>query len=492
MQYVRVFLVLCAAFGAARAQYSFSFGNDSSPMPAVPNEAAVNPFATHLNCASIQYIFTAAELQAQGIPAGWRLGAVGMNATSSAGLHWKNVAVNAGHTTDAYYVNAPESSYPRVHRQLDVYPVRVPSPHTDVPGLNLFDSHYGFFWNGVDNLVIEIVVTWGCTEHPSGTPGWAAVGPTLSGTYYPPPAGPGTHRGCVEFNYAPHWFNHCQDYLCFPADTLPDLQLVFKYDAPNETCFTAYLLLEGTYLQSNQLAQSDNIPGMVDDVWYVVQNLGAQPLTYTISGCGPNGFDTAVAVYRGQCFWFAPFTLEVFDNDGCGTPGGPFSVTIDMQPGATAYVAVGRAAGAPFTGDTTFTISLTTATYASTVVSGPGCGFGAAAPPVLAGTTPHLGSVGTISLSGAPPLSFVVLFLGPPAVGGTFLGTACPFHLDFAASWVIQLAMTDAAGAWSFSDTLPSATELVGFSVALQAAVYSPMHSPPIGTSNAIVLTFGA
>lgn len=488
-------LVFGVAIVAAPAQDTwFNFGSNAVPLSPVPGAYPAefgNPFSTAYSCTSLQYIFTAADLQAQGVAPGRRLAITRMTALAALGLHWNEVSIWVKHTDRAYYSPPPGIPPQFVARETGLQPLYLPSTHEDYLGPNDFSSQVPFYWNGVDSIVLEFNVLFGCAEYPSGTPGWAAVGPTLAGTTWPSPNGPNTFKACAGWSDSQYGFTGCTEVLCRGVETPPDLRLHFRDDAVNDHLGSAYLLTEGTYLQTNQNASSSLLlSGIEDDVWYLVENLGPAPLAYTVSGCGgPNGFDTAIAVFRVVGPFYTP--LVATDDDGCGTPGGPFSVTFEVQPGENFYLAVGRSAGAPITGDHTFTISLSTASYASTVTTGPGCGFAGAAPPLLSGTAPHLGSVGTISLTGAPPISVVVLFLGPPAPGGTLLGTACPFHLDFAFSFVMALALTDAVGAWSYSDVLPSATELVGVSVALQAALVSPQHSPPIGTSNAITLTFG-
>lgn len=495
---MRALLSVCVfgvAIVAAPAQDNwFNFGWNAVPLSPVPGAYPAefgNPFSTAYSCTSLQYIFTASDLLAQGVVPGRRLHWTAMNVLASAGLNWNEVSIWVKHTDRTHYALVPGSAT-YVARETGLQPLYLPNPHQDYGGPNGFSSQAPFYWDGVNSIVVEFNVLFGCAEYPSGTPGWAAVGPTLAGTTWPSPNGPNTFKVCAGWSGSPQYgFTSCTQVLCRGVETPPDLQLLFRNDAINDLPFGGYLLTEGTYLQTNQNATTESSwSGLVDDVWYVVQNDGPAPRSYTVSGCGgPNGFNTAVAVSRILNFFSSE--LIATDDDGCGIPGGPFSVTFGMQPGEVFYVAVGRSAGSPITGDHTFTIGLSTASYASTVTTGPGCGFAGAAPPLLAGTPPHLGSVGTISLTGAPPVSVVVLFLGPPAPGGTLLNTGCPFHLDFASSFVMQLALTDAVGAWSFSAVLPSATELVGVSVALQAAVVAPMHSPPIGTSNAITLTFG-
>lgn len=498
----RCFFLFAAVLAAAPAQSNFDFGVGNTPMSPNDNLQA-NPFSTTFDCASYQQVIPASALQAQGIQPGWRIASTWIIFDTAVGLHWQSVAVNVAHVTAPAFYKIPGAPFPQV-QSYGTSTLRGAAPHVDVAGWNVFDADYGFHWDGVNNIVIEFVVTGGATEYPNGTAYnsgsagiWAtAIGPTLRGSTFAAPDGPDSWIAAAQANVAPGSTAGCQGPISFPTHAGIDMRLVFTPNAINDVC--GYYFIIGAGQSAQQTAQGGTtnpaLPGnppLVDEIWYAVQNDALMPRAYTVSGCGSgtNDFDTAIAVYRGAC---GALTLDAFDNDGCGTPGGPFSVTFDVQPGELVYLAVGRAAGSPVTSGKLFFIGATTSTYAATTVLGPGCGFAGAAPPTLSGTTPTLGSIGTISLTGAPPTSFAVLFLGPPSPNGLFLDTGCPFHVDLTYSFIVQIGLTNVVGQWSFSAPLPTDTNLVGVSVALQAAVLSAVHSPSIGTSSAILLTFGA
>jgi hypothetical protein len=491
----RTCLAFAAAVAVAPAQANFDFGVGNTQLsPTDPNQET--PFSTQFNCSSFQQIVTAAELQAQGVQPGWRIASTWLIFDAAPGLHWQNVAVFAGNTSNAYFTQLPQWSAPKVQREWGLWPLRAPQQLIDVAGWNVFDSTQNVFWDGVSNIVVEFLVTGGAAEYPNGTPDdyAGALGPTVRATTYAPPAGPGTYRGCTS-SLDHSWFTSCQTNDCNPVNAVFDMRLVFAPGPANDSCSAPFALTESSTALQQMMWGGTTTPGLpgnpelADEVWYSLRNDHLNPRQFTVSGCGPNGFDTAAAVFRGSC---GALVFEAFDDDGCGTPGSGFHISFDLQPNETALVAVGRFAQSPMPNISTYYVQATSTPFASTAVLGAGCGFGGASPPQLSGTTPHLGSVGTISLTGAPPLSALVLLLGPPAPGATFLGTGCPFHLDLASSFILQVALTDAAGAWSFSDQLPSATELVGVSVALQVVLISALHAPPIGTSSAVLLTFGA
>lgn len=494
---ISVSLAFAATLVVAQAQTNFDFGIGNAPITSTDNTQD-SPFSTAWNCASFQQIITATELQAQGVQPGWRIDSTWLIFDVAPGLHWQNVAIYAANTPDAYFEAAPNHPYGWVVREFGLSLLHSAQPMTDVAGWNIFDSTYGFHWDGVSNVVIEFLVTGGTSEYPSGTGVWEnSFGPTVRGTSYAPPAGPDTYRACASYNTAPDPYTSCRDFYCLPHNTLFDMRLVFTPEAINDTCGYYYVLQESPTTITQLFKGGTTTPGLpgnpplVDEIWYAVYNDHLNPRAYTVFGCGANDFDTAVAVYRGPC---GALVYETFDDDGCGTPGGGFQVTFDVQPGETVFLAVGRSAGSPppSVAQPLFHIGTTSATYASTAGIGTGCGFGGAAPPLLTATTPSLGAMGTIAVTGAPAPSFVALFVGAPSPGLTFLDTGCPFHLDMPASYLLTIGLTDAVGAWSITAPLPSSPTLIGVALGVQAAVLSPFHAPPIGTTNAVLLTFGA
>jgi hypothetical protein len=166
--------------------------------------------------------------------------------------------------------------------------------------------------------------------------------------------------------------------------------------------------------------------------------------------------------------------LAEYDDDGCGAAGGAFSLVFSLNPGEEAKIAVGRKSGAAIPSVPNFTLHVSQQTFASTHVFASGCGFGGGAAPQLSGTAPVMGAPGTLTVSGAPPLSFAVLLLGFATTNPTYLDGGCPVNLDLAHVMIFQIGVTDGAGSWSFTAPLPSGSGLEGVTAALQAVVINP------------------
>lgn len=76
-------------------------------------------------------------------------------------------------------------------------------------------------------------------------------------------------------------------------------------------------------------------------MWYSYTNSRPNPVTVCASTCG-SPVDTVVAAYQvpgAACF--TGFVSVACDDDGCGTVGGPSSITFTAAPGATYKIQVG-------------------------------------------------------------------------------------------------------------------------------------------------------
>lgn len=462
--------------------------------PVFGNGPGPSPFKTSYACGWVQYIVLASELQAAGIPAGARFDSTAIIVDAVSGQTWSNVAVYIAHTDYAnfheYSTGGSGSYFPP---DFTTQPLRDPQPWTDTLGWNVFTSTQNFYWNGTQNLVLEFFNYGGTTQYPNGAPfNVASVGPTIRATDYGNPSTSATRWGTHEHNFEGESPNQC-----FSGgegtNKRFDMRLTFTDRPLNDYCHSPYFLPEGNW--STTLAGGTTTPGLPgappfeQEVWYHYVNQTNVTRTVDVSTCLYGAtFDPVIAVFTGSC---GALQSVVIDDDGCGTPDGDAKATFTAPPGQNFFIAVGRKIGTPLTGDGFFGLSLSAAAPATTTVIGPGCGYGSSPAAVLAGTNPVLGSVGTISVTGAPAGAFVALLLGVPAPPTPFLDGGCPLHLDPLQIMIFRFGMTDAAGAWSFSEVLPSAPSLAGATAGLQAALFSPFHSPATATTNALLLTFG-
>jgi hypothetical protein len=103
------------------------------------------------------------------------------------------------------------------------------------------------------------------------------------------------------------------------------MRLVFVNTALNDECTFSIPGSTGSFPQTLQGgttgAALPGNPPLLDEIWYSLTNNASEPRMHTFSGCGPSGFDSAVAAYRGRC---GALVYDGFDDDGCGTPGGLF------------------------------------------------------------------------------------------------------------------------------------------------------------------------
>jgi hypothetical protein len=461
------------------------FGNDDGP----------SPFKTTYACAWVQYVVLASELQAAGIPAGSRLDSTAIIVDAVSGQTWSNVGLNIAHTdeTDFFEVTPTGGGDPYYVADFNVQPLRDAQPWTDALGWNVFNSTRNFYWNGFQNIVIEFISSGGTAQYPGGAAFPAApVGPTIRATDYGNPSTATTRWGTHE-----HAFPGESPDQCFwggiGTNKRLDMRLTFTGRPLNDYCSLPYFLPEGNWGASlaggTTTAGLPGAPPFEQEVWYHYVNQTNVTRTVDVSTCLGGTFDPVIAVFTGAC---GALQAVVVDDNGCGNPGGDAKATFTAPPWQNFFIAVGRKTGTPLLGDGYFGLSLWTAAPATTSVIGPGCGYGASAAPALSGTAPVLGSVGTISVTGAPAGAFVALLLGVPAPPTPFLDGGCPLHLDPLHVMILRFGMTDAAGAWSFSEVLPNAASLAGVSVGLQAALFAPFQAPSTATTNGLLLTFGA
>jgi hypothetical protein len=478
--------------GASAQDVNADLGIGNAQLP--PQLVGANPFNTYFNCGFVQYIVLASELQAAGVQPWTRLDAASIIVDVPSNLTWQSVGVNIAHVDYSefeYYATSPSFGY---HwPEFGVVPFRDNQPWTDVAGWNTFDATRNFFWNGTQNIVIEFTCFGGATQYPSGTPyGQPFFGPTIRATTYPANPTTGATRGTAYRTYVGSNLN-CLEYGD-GTNARFDMRLTFTTRPLNDDCARPYFFPEGNWVAT--IAGATTAPGlpgappMEQDTWYHYVNQTNVTRSVEISTCAAQTtFDPVIAVYSGSC---GALQLVVIDDDGCGSAAGDAKVSFLATPGQNFFIAVGRKIGTSMTGDGSFGISLSTAAPATTTVIGQGCGYGGAPAATLSGTNPVLGSIGTISVTGAPAGAFVALLLGMPSAPVPFLDGGCPLHLDPLNIMIFRFGMTDAVGAWSFSEQLPSAPSLAGVTAGLQAALFSPFHSPSTATTNALLLTFGA
>lgn len=470
-----------ADFGVGNAQL---LGNGSGP----------SPFKTIYNCSWVQYVVLASELQAAGIPAGARLDSTAIIVDAASGQTWSNVALNIVHTNESsFFEYSPQYGSPYFPPDFGVQPLRDPQPWTDALGWNVFASTRNFHWNGYQNLVLEFVCYGGTAQYPGGAPyPTPSVGPTIRATDYGNPSTPATRWGTHSYAFPGENSDACNS-GGQGTNKRMDMRLTFTDRPLNDYCSGPYFLPEGnwgaTLAGGTTTAGLPGAPPFEQEVWYHYVNQTNVSRTVDVSTCLGSTFDPVIAVFTGSCGALQPV---VVDDDGCGTPGGNAKATFTAPPGQNFFIAVGRKAGTPLTGDGSFGLSLSTVAPATTSVIGPGCGYGGAPAATLSGTAPVLGSVGTITVAGAPASAFVALLLGVPAPPTPFLDGGCPLHLDPLHIMILRFGMTDASGVWSFSEVLPNAASLAGVSVGLQAALFAPFQSPSTATTNGLLLTFGA
>jgi len=486
---MRIRLLLAAAFAASVAAgqtYNFDSGVGNTPM--APDFGTGNPFSTVYSCAATQRIFTAAELTAAGVPAGARILSTWFLTDDSTGLSWNECSVRASLTPNSYFSTDPKFG---VTEEFFLTDVHIPAPYSDVLGWNILDSDVHFYWDGTSNVCIEIACK-GAAQFPGGPiPPNGPVGPVVRGTTYATPGGPGTFESVTVYGDHSAW-PYC--YPIYGSNVAMDMRLVFSNAPLNDDCTQAVVVGAGVFggtiagASTAALAHADPSIGLTKDVWYRFSI--ATPSDVTFYTCGGATFDSVLALYSGTC---GALTFLGSNDDACTAPGDHAGFTFHAQPGVDYFVALGKAAmPAPGTGTgETFLLGVAVSPSATATAVGTGCAPGSNLVPTLSGTTPMLGEIGTISLTGGNPTSIVILLLGVPSAPTPFLDSGCSLHLNPSAITIFQLGMTDAAGAWSFSDLLPNSPALVGVTLGVQAVLYSPFAAPLISVTNGVVLQFG-
>ena len=93
----------------------------------------------------------------------------------------------------------------------------------------------------------------------------------------------------------------------------------------------------------------------------------------------------------------------------------------------------------------------------------------------------------------APAGAQGVLGIGSPApLGGPLLANGCSTPVDFSAPHALVFFRASASGTWQGTTVVPNDTNLIGLSLASQAAVVSASTGPPrLDLSNSLYLTLG-
>ncbi len=130
------------------------------------NSSSGSPFYHGWGGAKVQYIFTAAELAAQGLAAG-NITSIGLNITS-VGIPYAGFALSIGATTQSVFPTANALS-----NVTQVYVgTGVNNAFTPVLGVNNFPFSTPFNWDGVSNVVISICWSNATTGGTSSAVKW--------------------------------------------------------------------------------------------------------------------------------------------------------------------------------------------------------------------------------------------------------------------------------------------------------------------------------
>lgn len=146
-------VLACAAFG----QQTLQVGPNGISCGSAEyfSNCAGHSFTAQNACGRHQYILWAAELAA--IPPGHFVTSIALNVTEAMGFTWQNVQFAMGHTTVSDF--APLGmciGFSCPFPWLPTSTVRSAAPWTDAPGLNTFVLDAPFYWNGVDNVVVDV------------------------------------------------------------------------------------------------------------------------------------------------------------------------------------------------------------------------------------------------------------------------------------------------------------------------------------------------
>ncbi|HEU4418395.1 MAG TPA: hypothetical protein VFT55_05620, partial [Planctomycetota bacterium] len=115
---------------------------------------------------------------------------------------------------------------------------------------------------------------------------------------------------------------------------------------------------------------------------------------------------------------------------------------------------------------------------AGTQVVGTGCAT--LTPPVLAATSPVIGTTMQFSMAAALPNApvFLALSMGPP--GSVSIGP-CTLHVDLLTAFIDFAGTTSGTGAWSAPLALPPQPYLIGLELTAQALLLSASGGPMLG-----------
>lgn len=149
------------------AAYTFNIGNNNiapvsatyngSYTPAAPNVTIQqeSPFRGDLSKFRIQYLFTAAELNAAGISGSGNITSLGINVTTQRSLNpYNGFSISMGNTT----ATTMGSGFPGIGLT-QVYS----SNYTTVAGNNIFDFSTPFAWDGSSNVIVNMCFDNGST-----------------------------------------------------------------------------------------------------------------------------------------------------------------------------------------------------------------------------------------------------------------------------------------------------------------------------------------
>ena len=234
----------------------------------------------------------------------------------------------------------------------------------------------------------------------------------------------------------------------------------------------------------------------------------------TTCGAGSNGARDLFFVYTPSCTGTASFStcggdaitnpgeladsqMTIYDigfnligcNDDAGSTSGlcgpsGYQSQIDNVAVTAGQLYLIRVAGYSATDVGQFYINISESS-AVAATFGVSCG---SYPLALSGTPPRLGQSGTMSIVNARPNAFGVLGFSYQVQTYAQLGP-CPFYLDTAGSVAVLGTFTpDAAGAWSYTDIIPSDPAILCFAISLQAFTFQP---DGFDSSNGLNLTFG-
>ncbi len=129
-----------------------------------------SPFYHSWGGAKVQYIYTAAELTAQGLSAG-NITALGLNVTA-VGIPYEGFAINAGTTAQSAFATANT-----INGLTQVYlGSGTNNSYLPTVGLNNFTFSTPINWNGTDNVVISICWSNATTGGSSSTVKWDTYG----------------------------------------------------------------------------------------------------------------------------------------------------------------------------------------------------------------------------------------------------------------------------------------------------------------------------